>query len=348
MLFFGKKKKHTKEKDTIYSKKITGFGNIYCPTVTYEEDKIDLSKVPDKYVNRMTYDGYNILPDKGLISLEFSMCLLNPDMENVWGDISLTKHFTIETKEELDYNLAPNLSSNRIRLTDMFPFRMTSMFYKDDYGYYFYAKCDNSLGIYVCIHLDFKSYIYMCHVISCLCYRLPIEHKALISHIFIKEMTKFTRVSFVNKFKLINFSIANGAETMWFNIEVNDIHCLYFAKIDISELKKFVSAAISHRRYLVPQESFKYINSLYKKDIPVFFLDNPIKCDYLKDMNNNDRDSIQTSYYFTEDLRKFIPVEENTDTTCKCIQFDEPAINSIQEYIKEFINDELKKKVNIE
>ena len=348
MLF--KKKNKKPEVIDIYSEKITEFGNLYCPGITYEEDKIDLAKVPTKYVKNMVYDGYNIHPGDKVISLEFSMCLVDDDDETIWGDVRISKYYTIESNEpQLILDMTGTRSYSRIMLVDTFPFRMTSMIYKDDNYYYFYAKSENKNGIYICVCMDFEQYLHMSHVFSNLNNRLSIEHKTFITHTFIEELRKFDRISFINKLELRKFSFAlhKGIIHMILVLDVNGNVFIHSANLNIERSKAryiFIGRAASHEKYLKMHDFHKYVESIMfdndegTNEEAIFFTDSPIRCEYLKDPKKSNPEDIHKAYYFMQDMKSII---NNEDTVMagimRYIQIDNPAIEALYDKIMDDI-----------
>ena len=236
MLFFKKKPQKPKTFD-IYDPAVETIGNIYARTAVYEEDNIDLSKVPDYYCMNTVYDGYEFNGE--VIELIFSLCLLD-DRDNLWGCISLQKPFTVEYSESMEgkkVDISKNLSSNRIIITQKFPFRITSMFYKEENGYYAYAKSLNGTDLYICMHLRFDDFLLMEAVICNLCNKQTIEPDKFILYNMNSGYKKFGRLSFISDVKIGGYTFINNYKKMLILIAINDIKCLYITNVGSNDMK---------------------------------------------------------------------------------------------------------------
>lgn len=352
MLFFKKKNKQPSNYD-IYSPYIKGFGNIYCTSVTYEDDNIDLNKIPHMYCSALIYDGYDFNEED--LDLYFSLCLLNKDDE-YWGSVSVSKKFTVE------YNIQPkgkidkskNLTSNRIIISQKFPFIMVSMFYKEDDGCYFYAKATNGTGIYICIHLKFKDYIIMQYVITNLYNRSIIESSYYMLYSIVMEYRKKHRISFVVDFRIHMFSLVNNNNTLLLFMSINKIPCTYVANIDMKNKVKFVYNCINSRQYVEFKRFEEIIKEFRAKNETPYMVDNLIKSDYLKDIKRSTIDNIQTTYYAMEDIRYLYKdsmingAPDDNIFRINYIQIDEPAVFKLYKYITTYIQEISETKVSIE
>lgn len=350
-MFLNKKKPKLYD---VYSPCIKGFGNIYCPNVTYEEDKIDLSKVPDLYCKYMVYDGYDFYGGD-LLDLYFSFCLLDIN-DLLWGVVSVSKSFTVNYNEipEGSLDIKKNLTVGRLIISQMFPFKMVSMFYKEDNGYYFYAKSVNGTDLYICIHIEFKDYMLMQTVINNLYNRKFIESNEYMIYNLISKYKKLDRISFIVDFKVTAYSIFDNNRTMIILMSVNNIDCSYVVNINIGGkliANLFAKKCTKSKYYVNIDELSKVINNRM-----IFRLDDLIKSSYFKDINKSTIEDIQTTYYaienmatYCEDMISKSKSEEDFDLdSLMYIQIDEPASRKLYDYIVDFIYKETYIKVSIE
>ena len=347
---FFKKKNTQPPKYDVYSPYIKRFGNIYCTSVTYEDDNIDLNKIPHMYCNTLIYDGYDF--DDEELDLYFSLCVLDKNDE-YWGSISVSKKFTVEynTHPEGSIDKSKNLTSNRLIITQKFPFMMVSMFYKEDDGCFFYAKATNGTGIYICIHLKFKDYLIMQQVITNLYNRNTIESNYFILYSVAMEYRKIHRISFIVDFRIHVLSLANNNNTMLLFMSINNIPCLYITNIDVKNKAKFVYKCINSSQYVEYKRFENIINDFKSKNEAPYMVDNLIKCNYLRDIKRSTIENIQTTYYAMEDIRFLYKdfITNNIDIfRINYIQIDEPAVSKLYKYITTYIQNMTETKVSIE
>lgn len=353
-MFFKKKPKKEEVIDIYNTDKITSFANLYCSTLTYEEDKIDISKVPTKYVKNLVYDGYNIQIEDRALLIEFSMCLMEEDGLSVWGDIRLSKFYYLETDEKyLRIDLTHTLSHERVMLSDSFPFKMVSMIYKDEKnnGYYFYAKSLNDNGIYICIYMEFEEFFYMSHVFSNLIQRRSIEHSTFITHVFANELRKFDRISFINSLEIeaFGFTVHRCTIHMIMVILVNNITFIHRLNFNIRNTKSrliFIGRAASSDKYRSLSDLNKYVEHIMFDNEDdtnreaIFFTDSPILCEYFKDPKKSDPDDMISVCYFMQDMKSIM---KNEDTVMsgiiRYIQMDNPALEAFHDIVMEKLNE---------
>ena len=324
----------TENKEVPYnSNLIEGYSQVYYPNKIFDTDKISLNSTIDVYVRELVFDGINV-EENNLLYLRYS-ALLEDSNGYFWGVVAINEPFHIRFVDNKSMNVSrkDNISNRQIFITDVLPVTMSSMFYKDNSEYIFYAR--NKKGIYYKISLDTKHYLTMEYMRTLLNSKKKISSISAAPIIRLGDIMISKIVMFASDIEFLAFSV--NKDLLLILISVNKIKCLGFCSLKNMN-NSTINKIKNNNMYI--EDMMLYINNLnvvHKET--VFMLHNRIECGHINENTNGN--NILKSFVFLEDFRI-----HNEDVPYQAVRFYIPAYESLLAQILNYVRENISLNIN--
>lgn len=310
---------------SIYSNKIDHYSVVYFPEKVCPSDNIDMSKIKGLYCRHIVFDGINV--ENNIANLRFSLFLDN-EYENPWGIANVNMCLVPTFKDGKEYSLSTedNISHKQLFLTDICRLTMTSIFYKYNDQYYFYAR--TTKGIYFCIYLKCSDYLLMEYIRSRFQNGIKVSSPSSAGIIKYGDITIVNQIKFDPNPEVIGYDLIvrnNNLLTLRILTSVDGSLCLCYCDLS-KKSKPYEYTGLS----LYNKHIDDYINDLISKNTKVFELRNQIDCGFVYDGKAN----IIESIVFLERVKN-LTYDEKMKTSA--IRFYKPAYTKLIEFLKEYI-----------
>jgi hypothetical protein len=289
-------------------------------------DNIDISKVIGLYCRHIVFDGINV--ENNLVNLRFSL-FLDDRFDDPWGIANVNMSLVPTFKDGKDHDLskADNISSKQILLTDICRLTMTSIFYKFNDQYYFYAR--TTKGIYFCIYLKCSDYLLMEYIRS----RFQSGNK--VSSASSANILKYGEIVIANQIKfdphpeVVGYDLLTTRDTNALTLRVltsvDGNLCLCYC--DLSKKAKpyeYINLPLYNKHM------DEYLDELVDKGTKVYELRNQIYCGFIYTGKSN---IIETAVFL--ERVKQLTYDSNMKTAA--IRFYKPAYSKLVSFLKSYI-----------
>jgi hypothetical protein len=306
----------------INDKRIINYQQIYFENGIIESDNYD-DIIPEVSSIAIVFDGYDCKPNKNIVLIKFSFIVSNNDLSfNMQVSIPV-KITAINSTLELD--TSNNIDGNRLMISAIMPFTMTSHFYRDSKDSYHiivrHDKPDSPIK-YLRLNLRLQDYVFMSSILS-----------SLYNH---REMNPMTNAKLIVKrlsYKCIStipFNIEVDIQRITYNPDKK--HIILLAECENFYMVVFVGAKniytyalkrLANNTNFIDKTKFSdEVSRITNK--PVIYIKDTITAYFIQS------DKIVESCYFLSNV--------STATECvHCIEFRKIAYDSFISNIKNYI-----------